>query len=292
MYTHSDSQIQRVLSGNKHPTAAGNFDKLFTDEIDVNVGEAIEILGIDKSKTMIKIKKQETIGWISQMSVTSNDIKLAITDKIKDKDQIKWQTNEIPQRVEQLYRQRRIAHMLEQIKGIKPEKRKVANIISDKVTKFFTRTAYSIEPHQTKIINVTTEKKNIKFQMIEPCKTYLENTEFEVLDGSYYESNGGYMIIRNTTLEKKTIKKGTYIGDGKQVELEDLPFMSLDRISTLTEKSEEMIAQEETVKEKSRKKFLEKIKDYDPGLKKVLEKYQDMYLDPNPMEFETLNIKD
>ena len=138
---------------------------------------------------------------------------------------------------------------------------------------------------------VTTVTKNNNFQMIEPCEAYLEHKEFEVLDGSYHESNGGYMIIRNTTSSRKTMKKGTYIGDGYQVELEDLPFMSLDRISALTEKSEEMIIQEESVKEKSRKKFLEKIKDYDPGLKRVLEKYQEMYLDPNPMEFETLNIK-
>ena len=292
MYPHSDSQVQQVNTKNTHPVATCNFGKLFSDEIGITEGETIAILGIDKSKTMIKIRKQQTIGWISRISVASNDMKVAISSKLENKEQNNWQTNEIPQRVEQLYRQRRIAHMLERIKGIKQESRKTARIIGDRKTKFFTKIAHSIEPHQSKIINVTTVTKNNNFQMIEPCEAYLEHKEFEVLDGSYHESNGGYMIIRNTTSSRKTMKKGTYIGDGYQVELEDLPFMSLDRISALTEKSEEMIIQEESVKEKSRKKFLEKIKDYDPGLKRVLEKYQEMYLDPNPMEFETLNIKD
>ena len=230
--THSDSRnnIRKA-----HIAATSKFRKQFDDEITIQKGDQFEILAIDKTKTMIKVTNNSVIGWISRIGVTENDLKATVSSRIQEGKADSWVHPEVPQRIEQLYRQRRIAHMLEKIKGIKQENRKIAAIKNDKRRQFFTAVTTTIQPHHTKIIHVRAKGENLRnFYMIEPNENYIEHEEFEVLDGSYYKSKGGYMIARNITNTAKRIPKGTYIGDGLEIELEDLPFMDSTTISLLS----------------------------------------------------------
>ena len=270
------------------------FKRQYDDEVDLAMGDHIRILGIDRSKAMIKISKENLTGWVSRISVTDHDLENAIRHHLKETGEQPWKRNEIPQRVEQLYRQRRIAHMLEKIKGIKKDDRKIAKLKSEHSREFVLKHSVSIEPHQTKVISISPRGKADKFYMVEPNKEFIEHKEFELLDGSYQEIHGGYMVLRNTTDKAKALPKGIYIGDGYEIELEDLPFMDDETRSLLV--MDKPITQEEpekeSVKEKSRKEFLKKIENYDEDLRKVLEKHTELFLDANPMEFETMNIGD
>ena len=268
------------------------FSKRFEDEISIQVGDRIRVLGIDKSRSMVRVAKNDIIGWVSRISVANKDLEIAIKDHLKESSETPWRRNEIPQRVEQLYRQRRIAHMLEKIKGIKAEDKKIAKLKSDNFIRFSTESSTTVEPHQTKVIKICPEGKAAKFYMVEPNKAFKEHEHFEVLDGSYHELHGGYVVVRNTTENSKKLPKGTYLGDGYEIELEDLPFMDPETQSLLVMSCKDHKAnpEQETVKEKSRKEFLKKIEKYDPDLKKVLLKHTELFLESNPMEFETLNI--
>ena len=294
LYLHSDSQSTEVIC-NSEPSAvhASPFRKFYGDEITISRGDTVNILGVDKTKCMLKVSNGEVVGWISRMSVKDSDLKKAIEQKVKLESK-SWVQTEIPQRIEQLYRQRRIAHMLEKIKGIKPEDRKIGVFDPDTKVKFYTHETYSLDPHQSKIVRVLPKHKLNQFYMVEPNSVYLEHSEHEVLDGSYYEKQGGYMVVRNRSNARKILKKDTYIGDGYATKLEDLPFMDTETMSMLTMsiKTESDKSSEDSPKEKSRKRFLKKIENLDSDLRNVLTRFQDMFLDANPMEFETLNIKD
>ena len=295
MYVQSDSQItDSTLHSMMYAKSVAPFAKIYSDEISLVGGDEVRVLGIDTSKTMIRVAKGEVIGWISRMSLEDNDLEKAIRQRLKDTCEEPWKRSEIPQRVEQLYRQRRIAHMLEKIKGIKPEHQKIAKIISDRTKQFYTKCATTIAPHQSKIIQICPDGKAAKFYMVEPNSKYYEHDSIELLDGSYYESHGGYMVVRNTTEKALQLSKGTYVGDGYEIELEDLPFMdpATRSLLTMTDAGPSETKKEDTVKEKSRKAFGKKIENFDPDLKRVLSKYTEMFLDQNPMEFETLNIRD
>ena len=94
------------------------------------------------------------------------------------------------------------------------------------------------------------------------------------------------MVIRNRSDTDVKLPKNTNIGSGLEIKLEDLPFMSNEQIKTLNVDNTS-----ESVKEKSRKDFLKKIKHLDPDLQKVLIRYTGMFLDANPIKFWTLDIK-
>ena len=168
------------------------------------------------------------------------------------------------------------------------EDRKIARIKAQKSLPFGLEKSVTVKPHESQVVKMKPIKETEeKFYILEPSEIFENHEQFEVLDGSFYPKHGGYMIVRNTTNEIKRLDKNTVIGQGYEFELEDLPFMTDTRIEIMA-----MTPKSESVKEQSRKRFLERIKDLDPDLQKVLIKYTHMFLEANPMEFETLNIKD
>ena len=247
----------------------------------------IEILAIESTANMVKVKSDNKTGWISKHTLEEEELQGAIREHLKSKSDSPWVTKEVPQRVEQLYRQRRIAQMLEKIKAIKPEDRKVATTDGEPTTFFRTKTGTSLKPHESQVIVIEpTEKVNESMYMVEPTDSYNNAIGWELLDGSYQVSHGGYMVLRNTTEKTMTIAEHTVIGQGAEIAIEDLPFMDRDTIESFTTGKAEM-----STKDKSRVAFRNSLKEMDTDLAKVLGKYEDMFTDPNPMEFETLNIE-
>ena len=169
----------------------------------------IEILAIESTANMVKVKSDNKTGWISKHTLEEEELQGAIREHLKSKSDSPWVTKEVPQRVEQLYRQRRIAQMLEKIKAIKPEDRKVATTDGEPTTFFRTKTGTSLKPHESQVIVIEpTEKVNESMYMVEPTDSYNNAIGWELLDGSYQVSHGGYMVLRNTTEKTPRLRPG------------------------------------------------------------------------------------
>ena len=251
----SDSQINVLKAPSSMYAHANVFEQLFDDEISLEQGECIEILKFESTKLMCKVKTKKGEGWVPSTKVNIVDP----NSSAKDQTDIV----EVPRRIEQLYRQRRIAQMMEKIKGVDRSQRKVGYVVNENTREFCTKVAFTISPHQSKVISVSPVGKCEKFCLIEPNSLFKTHAEMEVLDGSYYESKVGYMVVRNTTDHNIHLKKGTAIGIGAAIELRGLPFMSEPVVSIITmnpkvDKAE--FPQECSEKEQSRQAFLEKNK--------------------------------
>ena len=288
-HSHSGS-LDNVVT--HQPPQLNAFEMYFADEITVEPYQQVALIGLDKSKQMCKVKTKEATGWIPRKIVSQELLEASLKSKLEADRITPWVSEEVPQRVEQLYRQRRIAQMLDRVKQIEPEDRKIAKEVGSAEIPFVTKTAVTVAPHQTKIVSIVPRKCVNKFCIVEPNVTYADHENLEVLDGSYYKSTGGYIVVRNFSSTSQKIAKGITVGVGKEVEFEKIPFMAQDIVENMCSVSETQTVDPESPKEKSRVRFRERIKNFDPALCAVLGKYEEMFLDPNPMEFETLEIGD
>ena len=269
----------------------------FKDEINTDK-EKVNIQFFDRTGVSAWVTRQsdrtETDGWIPRKAIDMEEAEIkAIEIQVAAKSA---KNKTVPLRVEQLYRQRKIATMLDQIKALGKDhsKGKNAVLVGKETIPMRTTVAIMLQPHQSKCIKIEPVYKTEKFCMVQPNAKWNCSPDTEILDGSYEQSKGGYIIIRNTTGSPKHIKKRTILAEGLPIEFENIPFMDYETIQMLRINIVENkdTSSEKSKKEKSREDFRKKLEQADPRLKRVLMRFEEMFLEANPLDFETLDIPD
>ena len=90
-------------------TCTESFEPYFDDEINVIHGTQVAVITVEKTKNMMKVKTLNEEGWIPIKSISHDHLKTELSRKLEDQQEVPWVSKEVPKRIEQLYRQRRIA---------------------------------------------------------------------------------------------------------------------------------------------------------------------------------------
>ena len=147
----------------------------------------------------MKISYNSKVGWLPKSVLKDQEeIQWVIHYRVRNPTKVSGplHTNEIPQRVEQLYRQRKIAQLLDKVREVKPSDRRIGVVKGDHRVDMYTKVPMIVTPHTSKIVEIEPKKKVEMFLMVEPTEEYKSHTKLEVLDGSYYTTHGGLIDER------------------------------------------------------------------------------------------------
>ena len=248
-----------IASINSTVEVTPSYTRCMSDEITAAAGDKLRFQYWDVSRQFAKVTFKETEGWIPKQDFVSFS---SLKDKV-NKSCLQ------PLRLQQRYRQRKIAHMLEKTKKLQYKQEKLYTFTdnSQKI-KFKLVNSEVIQPHTTVAIQVTPVQNVVDFVMIGPTESYTDREDMDILDGSYYPKHGGYIGIHNSSNGIIRLKKDEIVGEGSVILTHDLPFMD-DETIELMRLEVEMPKSSLSCKEKSRLKVRQAIKKFDKKVQPV-----------------------
>ena len=210
-------------------------------------------------------------------------------NKKDEKERIKQPT---PLRLQEHFRRRRMNEYRERARALKHDHYVIRE---NKTMAIKVKNSIKIPAERMLLVEVEPFEVCNDFMMVTPNEKYLNHEKLEVLDGSYYHTHGGYVLVQNRSSEDFTLSANLKIGEGRILDKSQLPKAmddeAVDALETVEFKAM-CVTAELNNKEKSRAEFRVEIEKYPKRLKDMLRKYEEMFLEPNELDFETLNIKD
>ena len=243
---------QHVISNDDKFRANLKFESFYEDEISLNVDEHVNVDYLDVSGKFAHIQRNDgKEGWIPNNTLSFCGFTV---EKVENK-------KVVPLRLQQYFRQRRIAQLCEKARALKKVNSEHFSVTNKTQIPILLKKGVTVNANCSQLVEVMPTRVCSDFLMIKPTDSFLTHKSLEVLDGSYYVNKGGYMMVHNRSLQPFDLKQGIEIGIGEVIEKSEIPFMDNETIEICNFEVDSSTSKRDnndddlSVKEKSRTEF-------------------------------------